>query len=117
MRALHEAGAWVVVVANGLAGLWALGALRWSRLQTRQLWRFTGAAQLALFAEVAAGVWLTAVGGVGAPRLHTFYGFLGPIAVAVIYSYRQQLRDRLYLLYGLGGLFVTGLAIRAMVLR
>ncbi|MEL7209343.1 MAG: Lrp/AsnC ligand binding domain-containing protein [Actinomycetota bacterium] len=36
--------------------------------------------------------------------------------IQMIYSYRQQVRDRQYLLYGLGGLFVMGLAIRAMVL-
>jgi hypothetical protein len=36
--------------------------------------------------------------------------------VAIIYSYRSQLRHRVYLLYGLGGLFVMGLGIRAMVL-
>jgi hypothetical protein len=34
--------------------------------------------------------------------------------VAIIYSYRHQLAQYLYLLYGLGGLFVMGLAIRAM---
>jgi hypothetical protein len=42
-----------------------------------------------------------------------FYGFLTIISVGIIYSYREQLRDRLYLLYGLGGLFIMGLGIRA----
>jgi hypothetical protein len=44
-----------------------------------------------------------------------FYGFVAIIAVGIIYSYRQQLRHRLYLLYGLGGLFVMGLGIRALL--
>jgi hypothetical protein len=44
-----------------------------------------------------------------------FYGFVAIIAVGIIYSYRAQLRDRLYLLYGLGGLFVMGLGIRALL--
>jgi hypothetical protein len=37
------------------------------------------------------------------------------IAVGILYSYRQQMRHRLYLLYGLGGLFVMGLGIRAVL--
>jgi hypothetical protein len=44
-----------------------------------------------------------------------FYGFVAIIAVGIIYSYRQQMRHRLYLLYGLGGLFIMGLGIRAVL--
>jgi hypothetical protein len=50
-----------------------------------------------------------------APKFHMFYGFVAIIAVAIIYSYRAQMRHRLYLLYGLGGLFLMGLGIRAML--
>ncbi|MEY3493917.1 MAG: hypothetical protein RL413_1335, partial [Actinomycetota bacterium] len=31
------------------------------------------------------------------------------------YSYRNQMRHKLYLLYGLGGLFLMGLGIRALL--
>jgi hypothetical protein len=44
-----------------------------------------------------------------------FYGFVAIIAVAILYSYRSQLRHRLFLLYGFGGLFIMGLGIRAML--
>ena len=37
-------------------------------------------------------------------------------SVGIIYSYRHQLAGRRYLLYGLGGLFLMGLGIRAMVI-
>ena len=50
-----------------------------------------------------------------APQFHMFYGFVAIIAVGIIYSYRAQLRHRIYLLYGLGGLFVMGLGIRALL--
>ena len=46
---------------------------------------------------------------------HAFYGFVGIIAIAIIYSYRAQLKGRVYLLYGFGGLFIMGLGIRAML--
>ena len=58
-----------------------------------------------------------------APGPPVFYGWfvlmasVAIIAVGIIYSYRQQLRERIYLLYGLGGLFIMGLGIRAMVIR
>ena len=50
-----------------------------------------------------------------APKFHVFYGFVAIMAVGILYSYRQQMRDRLYLLYGGGGLFVMGLGIRALL--
>ena len=50
-----------------------------------------------------------------APKFRMFYGFVAIIAVAIIYSYRTQMRHRLYLLYGLGGLFLMGLGIRALL--
>jgi hypothetical protein len=37
------------------------------------------------------------------------------MTVAIIYSYRSQLKHRMYLLYGLGSLFLMGLGIRAML--
>ena len=49
------------------------------------------------------------------PQFHAFYGFVAIIAIATIYSYREQLKSRLYLLYGFGGLFIMGLAIRAVL--
>ncbi|MCU1451271.1 MAG: hypothetical protein JWP02_3441 [Acidimicrobiales bacterium] len=65
--------------------------------------------------QVALGVGLVAGQHVKAPQFHMFYGFVAIIAVGIIYSYRQQLRHRTYLLYGLGGLFVMGLGIRAVL--
>ena len=117
LRAIHEGWSWMMVLGNGMAGLWALAALRWPSLRTPALWWFTALAEVAAFVQGGLGVGLVAGQGYTAPQLHTFYGFLAIIAVGILYSYRQQLRDRLYLLYGLGGLFVMGLGIRAMLLR
>ena len=48
---------------------------------------------------------------------HTLYGFASLFAVGILYSYRHQLKDKVYLLYGFGGLFLMGMGIRAMVLH
>lgn len=113
---LHHSGAWFVVVANGVAGLWALGAHLVPTLRGRALWWFVGLAQLSIVGQVGLGVLLVNRSGLPLPQLHAFYGFVGIIAVAIIYSYRNQLAHRLYLLYGFGGLFLMGLGIRAIVL-
>jgi hypothetical protein len=113
---LHEGWAWVVVIANGLAGLWALAAHRWEAVRARGLWWFTAAAEATMLVQVVFGVILINRYDLVAPEFHMFYGFVGLIAIAIIYSYRSQMRHRLYLLYGFGGLFVMGLGIRAMLL-
>ncbi|MDQ3571096.1 MAG: hypothetical protein M3396_10870 [Actinomycetota bacterium] len=106
-----------MIVGNGLAGVWALAAHWVHRLRTRGLWRFTVVVQMSVFVQAALGVMLVAGQKIEADRFHMFYGFMAIIAVGIIYSYRQQLRDRQYLLYGFGGLFVMGLGIRALMLR
>ena len=104
-----------MIIGNGLAGLWALGASRFEGLRTRALWWFTVIAELAVFVQVALGVGLVAGEKIEAPQFHMFYGFVAIIAVGILYSYRQSMAHRLYLLYGLGGLFVMGLGIRAIL--
>jgi hypothetical protein len=97
-----------------VAGLWALGAHWLTQLRTRVLWWFTALAELTMFVQVVFGVILVNRYDFEFPKFHAFYGFVGMIAVAIIYSYRVQMKHRLYLLYGLGGLFVMGLGIRAL---
>jgi hypothetical protein len=105
----------VVIIGNGLAGLWALGAHRLPQLRTRALWWFTVFVEVAVFVQVILGVGLVSGQHIQAPKFHMFYGFVAIIAVGILYSYRQQLSHRLYLLYGFGGLFVMGLGIRAVI--
>ena len=116
LAGFHRGWAWVVIVGNALAGLWALGAHRSPALRAPALWWFTAGAQLSAFVEVAVGAAMVAGRDSDTPDLqfHMFYGFIMLAAVGIIYSYRQQLRHRLYLLYGFGGLFIMGLGIRAL---
>ena len=116
---LHEAHlwcAWVVVIGNALVGLWALGAHWLPALRRPALWWATAAAEVAIFVQVILGVLLVTNEDREAPQFHMFYGFVALASVGIIYSYRQQLAAHRYLLYGLGGLFLMGLGIRAMVI-
>jgi hypothetical protein len=112
---VHEEWAWMVILANGLAGLWALAAHWVAPLRVRALWWFVVVAELTIFVQVGLGVYMVASGQNEAPQFHMFYGFVAIITVAILYAYRNQLRARQYLLYGGGGLFLMGLGIRAVL--
>ena len=117
LRDVHVAWAWVLIISNGLAGVWALGAHWLPALRTRALWWFTVFAEVAVFVQVGLGVGLIAGQKLSAPKFHLFYGFVAIISVGILYSYRDApwMRNRLYQWYGAGGLFVMGLGIRALL--
>ena len=48
------------------------------------------------------------------PKLHMLYEFSGIVAIGIVYSYGLQLKGRRYLIYGVGSLFLMGLALRAL---
>ena len=112
---VHTSWSWIMIVGNGLAGVWALIAHRNVALRSRALWWFTGIAQVAVFVQVVLGVAVVNRDKIEYPAFHAFYGFVAIIAIAIIYSYRAQLKSKMYLLYGFGGLFIMGLGIRAML--
>ena len=112
---LHTSWAWVVIMGNALAGIWALSAHKVVALRSRALWWFTAFTQLSVFIQVILGVIMVNRDKIEFPQFHAFYGFVAIIAIAIIYSYRAQLKSRVYLLYGFCGLFLMGLSIRAML--
>ena len=112
---IHKAWAWVAIISNGLAGIWALAAHKITPLRTRALWWYTGVAEFTIFIQVTLGVIMVNKNKLEFPAFHAFYGFVAIMSVAIIYSYRHQLKNKTYLLYGFGGLFLMGLGIRAML--
>ncbi len=112
----HKDWAWAVVLGNAAAGAWSLAAHWIRRLQSKILWAFIALAEVAIAVQAILGVAVVNREGFELPRFHAFYGFVALAAVAIIYSYRPQLKGREYLLYGLGSWFLMGLGIRAMVL-
>jgi hypothetical protein len=115
-RQLHEHFAWFVILSNAAVGLWALVAHWLAGWRYRSLWWSTAVAEASLFVQAGLGAAIIADEDIEADEFHLFYGFIALVTVGIIYSYRQQLQEWIYLLYGLGGLFLMGLAIRAMVL-
>ena len=112
---LHEIGGWLLIAANGAVGIWALLAHRRERLRGRLGWIAVGVAQLIVVAQALTGVVIQLErDGIGGQ--HELYGFAAFASVGIIFAYRNEMRDRPYLLYGLGSLWLTGLGIRAVLL-
>jgi hypothetical protein len=72
---------------------------------------------VAMMVEVIVGVILFASDDYVGDRLrfHMFYGFLTFLTVGLAYQYRDSLKGRVEMFYGLVGLFIMGLGIRAVV--
>jgi len=113
---LHVNTAWVVVGLNLVASIWAFTAHKVEAARGRPFWIATGVAQVSVFLQVILGVIAMQSDTVQASDTHNFYGFLTIISVAIIYSYRQQIIEWQYLLYGFGGMFLVGLGLRAIFL-
>ncbi len=116
LRQVHADFAWVVVATNAAVGLWALAAHYREQLRVPSLWRATLVAEVTIFVEVALGVALVALRDVEVAQFHAFYGFVAIATVGIVYSYRQQVAPHRFLLYGLAGLFLMGLALRAITI-
>ena len=115
MLDFHEVWGYVSIVANAIAGAVALAAWRWPRLRGRTVWWLTIAAEVAIMLQVIIGVIVVSDDRYVTPKFHMFYGFVAFITVGLAYSYRFQMRGRLELLYGIVGLFLMGVGIRAIL--
>jgi hypothetical protein len=114
---LYQTGLWVQVGVNAAAGLWALAAHRWPTVRGRALWIFTVVAQLVVTANVVMASVLLARYDWEFPELHMLYEFSGLVAIGIVYSYAQQMKPRRFLIYGGGGLFLMGLALRSLFMN
>ncbi len=112
---LHDTLAWFLVLANAAVGVWALAAQYVPALRVGLLWWAIAVAQLSAFAIAVVGVLMVNRYAIELDEFHALYGFSAIVAVGILYSYRGSpfVKDKVYLLYGLGSLFIMGLGIRA----
>ena len=115
---IHRVWGYVGIGLNAIAGLYALAAWKWKGLRGKPVWILTIVAEVAILIQIVLGTILVAGSEAykkAVPGFHMFYGFVIFITVGLLYQYRAQMRGRLELLYGLGGLFIMGLGIRAVL--
>ena len=111
----HDVVSWVFVIANGAAAVLALIAHCVESVRGRHVWIAIGVGWVIVVVQTALGVALQIQREVDAGT-HQVYGFVAFGSLSIIYAGRTEMRDRPYLLFGLGTLWVTGLGIRAMFL-
>lgn len=112
-----------MIAANAVAGVVALGAWWLPRLRGRWVWALTILAEGALALEVVLGAVLVASDRYSVAQFHMFYGFVGFLTIGLAYQYRDSFRGgadtprwrRIEFFYGLVGLFLMGVGIRAVV--
>ncbi len=116
MRAFHETWGYLSIGANALAGVVMLVARKVGAIR-KLAWVLVVGAQVAMLIQVFLGVFLVTGSEFEPPRFHMFYGFVAFISVGLLYSYRYvwKARGQMELAYGLGGLFLMGLGIRAVL--
>lgn len=112
----HRQLAWFLVASNASVGVWSLAAHTLPRLRVRPFWWAVTVAQLSAFAIAIVGVVMLDRYGLELDQFHALYGFSCIVAVGILYSYRGSpfVKDKVYLLYGFGSLFIMGLGLRAM---
>lgn len=112
---LHDIVSWVFVLSTGFAATWALAAHSFARLRGTGVWIAIGVAWTTVVVQTALGVTLQIQRDISAGT-HQAYGFVAFMSLSVIYAGRNEMRDRPYLLYGLGTLWLMGLGIRSVIL-
>lgn len=115
IRDLHTVTAWLMIISNAGVGGWILSAHFLPGLRHRLMWWTAGLAQATIVAQVLLGVRLHLAEDAEAGQ-HQLYGFFAFISIGILFAYRNEMRDRPYLLYGLGSLWMMGLGVRAYFL-
>ncbi|HEX9467746.1 MAG TPA: hypothetical protein VGA11_05005 [Acidimicrobiia bacterium] len=111
----HRVWGYVAIALNAIAGIVALIAWRIRSARGRGVWIVTIIAEAALMLQVLVGAILVASKDYTAPRFHMFYGFVAFLTVGIAFQYRDAMRGRREMLYGLVGLFLMGVGIRAVL--
>ncbi len=115
MHRFHSVWGYLAIAANAIAGLICLLVWRVPRWKGRWVWICTITAQSMLMVQVLVGTVLVANGSYTVVRFHMFYGFVAFITVGLAYQYRTYMRGKMELYYGLVGLFLMGVGIRAVL--
>jgi len=115
VRSVHHANAWILTLSNAFVGVWALAAHFAPKLRRRSIWVGVILAETTIVVQTILGVVIQNSENLD-PDRHQLYGFSAFISIGLIYAYRNEMKDRIHLLYGLGSIWIMGLGLRAIYL-
>jgi hypothetical protein len=113
---IHEGLARACVIFSLIIGLYGLWRFLRRQGVGANLFGILAAGELLYVAQAAVGFWLYGLGGRPArPGVHILYGILMIITLPAAYAFlRGRDERREALIYGLVGLFLAGVALRAI---
>lgn len=114
MRTFHGTLAYFVVALNLGAAIWGLAFVQKNLPAPKSFLQLVVAGQVALFAQVVAGVIFLRQIDAG-PGLHVFYGFVLLIAAALSWALRSGTPRRQVVVSSAAALFVGAVSIRTML--
>jgi hypothetical protein len=114
LRTVHLAMGWFIVGSFGLLSLWGLVTWIIRRGPGRAFWWLVAAVQVALFAQLVAGVILLLVGG-RRPLLHFAYGiFPFALLLGAHWVARNVIPERPWAAFAVASAIAFGLTYRAL---
>lgn len=111
MRTFHSQFAYVVVLANLVAGVWGLMTWRRNKTGSRAFWITLAAAWATIFVQGLLG--LTLFQRYKPPFKHHFYGFLFVIVMIAVLPLRSENPRTRLLVFSAATLFIGIVAVRA----
>lgn len=117
LNEFHRLVGWALIVSNAAIGVWFTVAQYLPAFRRARMWWWVIPPQVIVMVQAVLGA-MIAARGVALDDMHALYGFSAIVAVGILYSYRTSpfIRDRQFLLYGIGSLFIMGLGIRNLFL-
>jgi hypothetical protein len=115
LRTVHLAMGWFIVGSFGLLSLWGLVTWIIRRGPGRAFWWLVAAVQVALIAQLVAGLILLLLGG-RRPLLHYAYGIVFPVLVLIGAHWvaREVIPERPWAAFAVGSFIAFGLTLRAL---
>ena len=92
-RDIHVVVGWTVIFSNAVAGFWALGAHYREPLRRRELWIFTGFAQVLVTAQAVVGVVIQTQEDLEPPDFHLLYGFTMLAMVMIVFFQNKKIEE------------------------
>lgn len=116
MRLIHVLIGWGIVGGFGLLWLWGLATWIARRGPGRPFWWILTFVQVALLAQLVAGIVLMVAGG-ERPLLHYVYGVIFPVLVLVTAHVlaRDAMATRPWAPFAMAAFFSFGLTLRALM--
>lgn len=115
----HHDFAYIAIVINLVAGVWMLISLKLVDLKRKKYFYapvYVGWLAICIQAFLGISLYMSGYEVGPGKAFHYFYGFIGMMTAAILFSYSRSLGNKKILIFGISSLFIVGLGIRATLI-